>query len=74
MVPRGTLGDSGSLAKLGEASTGLAPWEATVSTVHADPALHPQWGQEDGDVWYEFHFPHLLGSGIPGQHFLVLRL
>lgn len=39
--PRATLGDSGSLAKLGEAGPGLAPWEVTVGTVHASSALHP---------------------------------
>lgn len=42
--PRATLGDSGSLAKLREAGPGLVPWEATVSTVHANSALHPGRG------------------------------
>lgn len=71
MVSRDTLGESRSLAKLGEAGTGLVPWDATECCAYRPcPALPA--GKEGGYVWYEFHFPHLLGSGISGQYFLVL--
>lgn len=42
MVSRDPLGDSGSPATVGEARTGLVPWEAVVSAARADSALEPQ--------------------------------
>lgn len=70
-MSRDTPGDGGSLVELGEAGTGLVPWQASVSTAHADSALHPQQGKEDGYVWYELHFSHLLGSRVSGQCLLL---
>lgn len=46
MMSRDTLGDGGSLVELGEAGSGLVPWQASVSTCRlcpASPAGQGRW-------------------------------
>lgn len=71
-MSRDTLGDGGSLVELGEAGTGLVPWQASVSTAHADSALHPHRARKMGRCGMNFIsltclVPEYQGSAFSSQ-------